>query len=319
MTGGNGFIGSAVVRLLVEAGHSVTCLLRPTSHTRRIDDLTIRRLIGDIRDPEIVRAATQDCDVTIHLASISSWSDIHSSALEEIVEGGTRNVLEAAARVPGHRLVFVSSVAAINGSDKPQIFTEKSAFSLSDPRLAYAHAKRRAEDLCLKAARTGQFVVIVNPGEVYGPHDDDMITAGNLVDFSRSNPVFVCSGGTGLAHVEDIASGIIAAATKGRSGERYILSGENITIRQLADLSLQLLRRKAKVVTLPNSLIRVLAAGAKQVGLKLPFNPDVIPYATRYWFVDASKARDELGVSFRSAYDTLHPTIAWLKGRGDVA
>jgi dihydroflavonol-4-reductase len=319
VTGGNGFIGSVVVRELVSSGHEVICLLRATSRTQRIDGLPVKRQPGDIRDAVSVKAGMRECDATIHLASLSAWNEINSPALAKVVEGGTRNVLEAAGDLPGHRVIFVSSAAAVNGSDEPRVFDESSEFTLRDPELRYAHAKHRAEALCRSAVHDGLFVVIVNPGEVYGPHDDGMVTAGNLVDFSRSNPVLVCKGGTSVVYVDDVAAGIVAALERGRSGERYILGGENLTIRQLADLCLQLLKRRSRIVTLPNGLIRRLTWAAIKVGLPLPYNADVIPYATRYWFVDGSKAQRELGVQFRGARETLLPTIAWLKQSGYVA
>lgn len=318
VTGGNGFIGSVVVRELLGSGHAVRCLLRPTSSTGRIDDLAVERWLGDIRESDIVRSGMEGCDATIHLAGLSSWNEINSPALTDVVEGGTRNVLEAACHLGGHRVVFVSSVTAVNGSDEPQVFDETAKFTLDDPDLKYAHAKRRAEDLCQGAFRKGIPVVVVNPAEVYGPSDTGMVTAGTLVDFARSTPVLVCSGGTSVVHVDDVAAGIVAALAKGRAGERYILGGDNLTIRQLADLCLQLLGRRAKVVTLPNSLIRWITGAAMRLGLPLPYNGNVIPYATRYWFVDGSKARRELGVQFRSARDTLLPTIAWLRQGGYV-
>jgi len=308
-----------VLRKLLHSGHAVTCLLRTASRTHRIDDLPVHRLLGDVRDAAKVRAGMEGCDATIHMAGLSAWSEINSPTLAEVVEGGTQNILEAAADLPNHRIIFVSSAAAVNGSDEPQIFNEDSQFTLRDPELKYAHAKHRAEALCLSASRNGLFVVIVNPGEVYGPHDDGMVTAGNLVDFSRSSPVLVCNGGTNVVYVDDVADGIVGALERGRPGERYILGGENLTIRQIADLCLQLLGRRSTVVTLPNGVIRWVTWAATRVGLPLPYNADVIPYATRYWFVDGSKAQRELGVQFRGARETLVPTIAWLREAGYVA
>ena len=319
VTGGNGFIGSAVVRRLLHAGHAVRCLLRPTSRTERIDDLPLERVRGDVRDLASVRAGMDGCDGTVHLAGLSSWSDIDSPALSDVVENGTRHVLDAASRLRAHRVVFVSSATAVNGSDTPEIFDETAAFTLDDPALKYAHAKHRAEALCLEAFRNNLPVIIVNPAEVYGPADTALITAGNLVDFLRSNPVLVCTGGTSVAYVDDVAAGIVAALERGRPGERYILGGQNLTIRQLADLCLQLVGRHARIVTLPNGVIRWLTRVATALHLPLPYNAHVVPYATRYWFVDGSKARRDLGVDFRNARDTLLPTLAWLKDTGHVA
>ena len=318
VTGGNGFIGCAVVRRLVDSGHSVRCLLRPTSKTERIDSLPIERVTGDVCDAASVSAGTDGCDGTIHLAGVSSWNDINSPALTEVVEGGTKNVLAAAARRPGHRVVFVSSATAVNGSEEPQVFNEESEFTINDPQLKYANAKLRAEALCREAYAKGLSVVIVNPAEVYGPFDSGFVTAGNLVDFAKANPVLVCKGGTSVAHVDDVAAGIVAALEKGRPGERYILGGENLTIRELADLCLQLVGRRARIVSIPKSVIRALARIATKLHLPLPFNAGVVPYATRYWFVDSSKAQRDLGVTFRDARETLRPTIAWLKEAGHL-
>jgi dihydroflavonol-4-reductase len=146
-----------------------------------------------------------------------------------------------------------------------------------------------------------------------------MITAGNLVDFARSSPVLVCRGGTSVVHVDDVAAGIVAALERGVPGRRYILGGDNLTVRQLAELTLQLLGRSAAILTLPNLLIRPVARAALAAGVPLPFNPRVIPYATRFWFVDAGRATRELGVGFRSAREALAPTLAWLQKEGYIS
>jgi dihydroflavonol-4-reductase len=318
VTGGNGFIGSSVVRKLLDGGHKVRCLLREGSCTQRIDGLPVERVRGDVRDADSLRAGMADCEATIHLAGLSSWSAIDSPFLKEVVEGGTGNVLNTAIELPAHRVIFVSSVTAVNGSDKPEVFNEASEFTLSDPELKYAHAKHNAEKQCRYALSQGVPVVVVNPAEVYGPSDTAFVTAGSLVSFARSNPVLVCSGGTSVAHVEDVATGIVAALAKGRAGERYILGGENLTIRQLADLCLRLLGRQPRIVTLPNHLVRWGTKVATKLRLPLPYDAHIIPYATRYWFIDGSKAQKDLGVKFRDARATLEPTIAWLREAGHI-
>jgi dihydroflavonol-4-reductase len=319
VTGGNGFIGSVVVRRLVTSGHRVRCLLRPTSRTERIDDLSIERAFGDVRDLASVRAAIEGCDCTIHLATPSSWEDDASSGLTEIVEQGTRHVLEAAAGQRNHRVVFVSSTAAVNGSATPRIFDERSEFTLDDPALVYAHAKHRAE-LCARELfeRRGVQVITVNPAEVYGAGDTSLVTAGNLIDFAKSTPVLVCRGGTSVVHVDDVAAGIIAALEKGKPGERYILGGENITIRQLAELCLELLGRRALILTIPNGVVRAVSRAAIRFRIPVPYNPHVVPYATRYWFVDNTKARRDLGITFRDARETIRSTLDWLRATGRV-
>lgn len=199
------------------------------------------------------------------------------------------------------------------------IFSEDTPSTLQLQHYTYSQAKSEAELLCREAAASGQSVTIVNPGEVYGPQDMALVTAGNLVDFAKSSPVLVCHGGTCIAHVEDVAAGIVAALERGRPGERYILGGENLTVRQLAELTLQILGQKKRIAFIPNPILRGIAAIASRLRLPLPFEPAVVPYATLYWFMDNSKARSELGISFRSARETLTPTLTWLRDAGLVA
>ncbi|TVR02784.1 MAG: NAD-dependent epimerase/dehydratase family protein [Deltaproteobacteria bacterium] len=317
LTGGHGFIGSRVVSQLLDEGHGVRCLVRSTSDTARIDGLTWERVVGDVRDADSLREGMHGCDAVIHLASPSSWNDINSPAMSAIVEGGTQNVLEAAGERP---VVFASSIIAVGASEGgPVIHDESSPFNLTDPSLVYAHAKNRAEELCRLAASKGQHVVIVNPAEVYGPEDTGMVTAGNLVDFAKSRPVFVSHGGTSVVHVDDVANGTIRALEKGRSGERYILGGDNLTVRQLAELTLELLGLDRSVIAVPTPILRGLASAGSLLRIPLPFNPLVIPYATRYFFMNNQKATEELGVTFRGARAVLEPTLEWLRGAGHIA
>ena len=108
----------------------------------------------------------------------------------------------------------------------------------------------------------GTPVVIVNPGEVYGPNDTSLITACNLIDFAKSKPVLVCNGGTSIVYVDDVALAIVRALERGRSGERYILGGENLTVKQLAELCIQLLGQRKRIVRVPNRVIKTITAVA---------------------------------------------------------
>lgn len=322
VTGGSGFIGSVVVKTLVAEHHTPRCLLRVTSNVDRLEGLAYERAEGDVRDADAVRKAMEGCDAVIHLASLSAWNDIDSPLMKDVVEGGTTNILEAArARPAGERprVVFVSSILAISGSDSPETFDETSPFKLDDRKLSYSRSKRAAEALCLDAFREqGIPVIIVNPGEVYGPNDTALITACNLIDFAKSKPVLVCNGGSSVVYVDDVALAVVRAMEKGRPGERYILGGDNLSVRELATLALELLGQKKSIVQVPNALLKGITKVATTLHVPLPYNPHVVPYATKFWFMSSSKAQRELGVSFRSARETLGPTLAWLKESGRI-
>jgi dihydroflavonol-4-reductase len=212
----------------------------------------------------------------------------------------------------------VSSVAAIDASDTPRVFDEVAEFTLQDPSLHYAHAKHQAEMIAREAFARGVPVVVVNPAEVYGPGDASLGTAKHLIDFASSMPVLVCHGGTSVVHVDDVAAGILAALARGRAGERYILGGDNLTVRQLAEIVVELTGSRAPIVSVPNAIARFVSRLAIALHVPLPFDPHVVPYASRYWFVDSGKARRELGVTFRGALETIQPTLEWLEQAGHL-
>jgi dihydroflavonol-4-reductase len=318
VTGGHGFIGSRVVRDLV-ARHTVRCLVRETSKTPRIDDLTWEKAIGDIRDADAVTKAMQGCDACIHLASVSSWEAMKTGAVEATIHEGTRNVLDAAKAAGAKRVVFVSSAAAVNGSRAPRIFNETTPFSLSGQGLVYAEAKYRAEqDASAVAERAGIELVIVNPAEVYGAHDDAFVTAGNLRDILRDWPAIACRGGTSIAHVDDVGNGIVKALELGKAGERYILGGENLSIEELVRTTLSIAGQKKPVIVVPNRLLKGAIHAMTRFGLPTPVIPEVLDYATLYWFMDSSKASDELGYRSRPARRALASAIEWLANAGHV-
>ena len=317
VTGGNGFIGSRVVRQLHADGHTVRCLVRETSKTHRIDGVPFERHIGDVRDVDSLVAGMQDCDGVIHLASISSWDQIRSPIMRTVVIDGTRHVLEAAKRSGGLRTVFVSTCAAINGTRQPELMNEETPFTLDPKTYIYAGAKHEAEAICAEFAADGLPVITVNPCEVYGPEDEDLITASYLLDALKDWPVMSLHGGTAVAHVEDIAAGIIAALERGRGGERYILGGENLHVRDVMERTLKAGGQQGKfILQLPNGLIKGVIKTLAALRLPTPVIPDLVDYGTLFWFVDCSKAKSELGYTYRPADETIQDVVDWLIAEG---
>tara|TARA_B100000575_G_C23013100_1_gene583537 strand:+ start:44 stop:1015 length:972 start_codon:yes stop_codon:yes gene_type:complete len=317
VTGGNGFIGSRVVRQLHAQGHEVRCLLRLTSKTDRIDMVPFERHIGDVRDVDSLVAGMDGCDGVIHLASISSWDQIRSPIMRIVVIDGTRNVLEAATKAGGLRTVFVSTCAAINGTVQPEVMDETTAFALDPKTYIYAGAKHEAEQICAEFAAGGLPVITVNPCEVYGPEDEDLITSSYLLDALKDWPVMSLHGGTAVAHVEDVANGIILALQKGRGGERYILGGENLHVRQVMEKTLEAGGQGGKfILQLPNGVIKAVVKSLAALKLPTPVIPDIVDYGTLFWYVDSRKAQDELGYTYRSADETITDVVGWLRESG---
>jgi dihydroflavonol-4-reductase len=314
VTGGAGFIGARVVRRLCTDNHEVRCLLRPSSRTHRIDDLPVEAHLGDVRDPVAVQRALVGCDAVIHLAAPGGWDHLGSPEVVGTIVQGTAAVLAAARSEAVGRVVYVSSVAAIGGSAEPQLLDEQAPFELRGPEFAYAIAKHAAELRCLEHHRSGHSVVIVNPCEVYGPDDDDFVTAGTLRDALRGPVAFSVRGGTAVAHVDDVAAGICAALDRGHSGERYILGGENLSIHALIRRTLRHGSQRYKpVLIIHGPLLRLLVGVLSRLGLPTPLPPAALPYSLRYWLVDDRKARTELLYQPRSADETLGSVVAWLQ------
>jgi len=318
VTGGNGFIGSVVVRKLRKRGLDIRCLVRRTSRLDRIADLGCELVVGDLLDMPSLRSAAKGCQAVIHLAGIAKWNLIHSPFMFDVVAGGTLNVLRAAIDAGIERMIYVSSIVTLAGTPGPVVQNEYSESPLRLERYPYAKAKHCAEEFCREYSDRIS-VTIVNPGEVYGPNDIELVTAGNLIDFARSNPVAVCKGGTSIVYVDDVATAMIAALEKGRNRERYILAGENVSIRHLAELTNELLSLEKNFITVPTSAMRAAGWFGRNFHVPLPLNPAVVPYATLYWFTDNRKAMRELDVRFRNAESTLQPTLEWCMNTGRIS
>ncbi len=307
VTGGNGFIGSRVVYTLLEKGYSVKVLLRKNSKTDRIDSLPITRCYGDVLDLPSLQAGMQGCSGVIHLACMIKGHDMVSPKMSQIVIEGSKNVFEAAKNL---KVVYVSSSNAINGTTTPVLQNEESSFSLPKDPYLYAWAKNQVEQLCKIKVKRGAQIVIVNPSTVLGPNDYDQITCGYFAYFARTNPIFSCTGGINIVHVDDVANGIVAALEKGAVGERYFLGGENLTLREAGRLAQSCLCQKKLMIPLNNNLALFLSKYCRKL---LPVHSSLIPYACRYWFFNNKKAQKELGATFRPARQTLEETLGWMK------
>ena len=272
-----------------------------------------------MRDRAALRRAMDGCEGVVHLAAVSSWEEHRSPVLGQTIDDGSRNVLEVAEELGLARAVHVSSVAAINGAPEPQIFDEDAPFTLQGRGLRYAEAKVAAEAHARTVAARGRLeVVIVNPAETYGPGDEGLVTAKNLVDTLSGWPAVACAGGTSVVHVDDVAEGIAAALERGRSGARYILGGDNLSIPELVRTTVRLAGKGTPTLVLPRALLCHGVRLLDRLGLPVPLLPEVLDYATLYWFMDSTRAREELGVTFRPADEVLRDTLRWLLEAGHL-
>lgn len=313
VTGSTGFIGARTVRRLLDHGYQVRCLVRSDRRIGRLGGLAVEQVRGDLFDAFSLARAVKGCDACIHLAGLSGWDQITGPAVHDVIHQGTLRLLAALADTSVRRLVYVSSTAAIDGTRKPVALDERSRFTLGQSGLDYAVAKHAAEQAVLRHNGGTLETVIVSPAETYGADDQDWITAGSIRDVLSGWPALAVRGGSSVVHVDDVASGIVAALARGGAGERYILGGDNLTIEQIVRLMLDIAAVRRPVVVVPFALLRSAVVACRLVRLAPPIEPVLLDYLSRYWFVVSDKARAELGYRPRPARDVLAPAVHWVR------
>jgi dihydroflavonol-4-reductase len=317
VTGASGFLGWHVARLLVERGHHVRALCRPASQIRELD---VERVTGDLRDPESLARAVQDCELVFHVAAdYRLWSKNPQDLYQSNVKG-TRNLLEAAQRARVERIVYTSTVGCI-GMPQDACGDENTPVGLQDMAGHYKRSKWLAEQVALEKARAGLPVVIVNPTAPIGDHDWKPTPTGKIIlDFLRDKlPAFVDTG-LNLVDVRDTALGHLLAAEKGRSGERYILGCENLTLEQILARLAALAEKPAPKTKVPYAVAYatgvITTTWANLTGHE-PIAPlEGVRMARKKMFVTHSKASSDLGFSPGPVGAALQRAIEWFRANG---
>jgi dihydroflavonol-4-reductase len=327
VTGATGFLGSHVARALVGEGAELRLLVRPTSDLRNIADLNAERVIGDLRDSASIEKAIGGCEVVFHVAAdYRLWVRDPQEMYRSNVEG-TRTLLAAAKRHGLRRVVYTSSVATMgfstNGHGGPMT-DENSPVSLGEMVGHYKRSKFMAEQAVLEAARSGQDVVIVNPSTPVGERDVKPTPTGRIVlDFlKRKFPAYVETG-LNLVDASECARGHIQALEKGRSGERYILGGENLTLKQILDRLAAITGLKSPRVKLP--YVFALATGVVDemvTGRLMRREPratiDAVRMGRKMMFVSSAKAERQLGWRLIPVDGALQRSVEWFRANGYV-
>ncbi|MBV8552313.1 MAG: NAD-dependent epimerase/dehydratase family protein [Acidobacteriaceae bacterium] len=317
VTGASGFLGWHVARLLLERGHHVRALCRPSSHIRELD---VERVTGDLRDPASLAHAIEGCQQVFHVAAdYRLWSKNPQDLYDSNVEG-TRHLLAAAAGAGVDRIVYTSTVGCI-GIPKDRPGEETTPVSIEDMAGHYKRSKWLAEQVALEKARAGLPVIIVNPTAPIGDHDWKPTPTGKIiVDFLRNKlPAFVDTG-LNLVDVRDTALGHLLAAEKGRPGERYILGCENLTLEQILARMAALAGKPAPRTKIPYGIAYaagvVTTAWADVTG-KEPIAPlEAVKMARKKMFASHAKAACDLGFAPGPVDAALERAIDWFRTNG---
>ena len=318
VTGASGFVGWHVARLLLERGHQVRALVRPSS---AIPDLDVERVTGDLRDPASLARAASGCGLVFHVAAdYRLWSKNPHELYQSNVDG-TRNTLSAAKAAGVERLVYTSTVGCI-GIPPGGIGDENQPISLHDMAGAYKRSKFLAERVALDFARDGFPVVIVNPTAPMGDHDFKPTPTGQIVrDFlSGAMPAYIDTG-LNVVNVRDVALGHLLACEKGKVGERYILGSENLTLSQILEELARITGRKAPTIKLPYSVAWtagiITTAWAQLTGVPPRVPLEAVRMAKKKMWVSHEKAARELGYSPCPAASALSDAATWFKRGAD--
>jgi len=319
VTGATGFVGSHVASALATGGADLRLLLRASSSTSNLEGLPGERVIGDLMDPESFRKAVVGCDFVFHVAAdYRLWTREPEQMYRANVEG-TRSIIRAAEDARVKRVVYTSSVATMGFSGNGQSANEDSPVSLADMIGHYKRSKYQAEQVALEAARKGANIVVVNPTTPVGERDIKPTPTGRIiVDFlKRKFPAYVDTG-LNLVDVKEVAQGHLAAMEKGRSVERYILGGENLTLKQILDNLARITGLPSPKVKLP--YIFALATGVVDTavtGLLLGREPratiDAVRMGRKKMFVRSAKAERELGWRIVPVDNALRRAVGWFQ------
>jgi dihydroflavonol-4-reductase len=354
VTGATGFLGSHVARVLAEQGAELRLLVRPTSDLRNLDGLNAERVAGDLRDSASIEKALSGCDVVFHVAAdYRLWVRDPAEMYRSNVEG-TRSLLEAARRQGVRRVVYTSSVATMGFISKhaaaelrsaglpgaavptrsgtgegarPHTSTvadEESPVTLAEMIGHYKRSKFMAEQVAIDAAKSGVDVVVVNPTTPIGERDIKPTPTGRIVvDFlKRKFPAYVETG-LNLVDATECARGHVQVLEKGRSGERYILGGENLTLKQILD-------RLAAITNLPSPTVKLpyvfaFAAGVvdemvtgRLLGREPRATIDAVRMGRKMMFVSSAKAERELGWRTVPVDGALRRSVEWFRANGYV-
>ena len=315
VTGGNGFLGSAVTRLLAERGDELRLTTRKRSRLDHLADLDVERVACDVRDRRAVRRALEGVDRVFHLAGSVSLRPDDEDLLFEVNVGGTRNVMEEALRAGVERVVHTSSVAAIGPAPWGETADERQVFTAGHLGIAYVNSKHEGEAEALRLAARGLPVVVANPAYVFGAGDHYGRSTAIVRRFMlRRIPMYV-GGGLNVVDVGDVARGHLLADERGEVGERYILGNRNYTLDRLfADLA-RLSGVEPPPLKLSPAVALRLAQAAEAAGLRTGFTVTDAKLAGQWWCYRNGKAKRELGWTTSPHEDALDATVAWYRER----
>jgi dihydroflavonol-4-reductase len=323
VTGATGFIGSTVVRELLEAGADVRVTVRKNSDTRNIDGLDVERVYADTRDTDAMRAAMKGCDTLYHVAAYFAHWSLNKDLFYEINVQGTKTVLEAALAQGLQKVVYTSTSNTIGSHGAGNYVNEEARFNAWKTGDHYAISKYLAEIEAKKICDQGLPMVIVNPTLVIGVRDIKPTPSGKLiVDIVNGDMPGYIDGAINIIDVRDVARGHLLAARNGRIGQRYILGNENVTVGDFFKLVAETAGVKPPRLKLPYG-VALLLGYVFHVQARITKQPPVVSLSqvrigNMGEHFDNSRAVRELGLPLTPLKETVKNTIDWFTENGYI-
>ena len=322
VTGATGFVGSHVAQQLSRDGADLRILIRPTSKLENLAGLPAETVVGDLLQVEALRTAIRGCEAVMHVAAdYRLWVTDPETMLATNVTG-TRELLRLAREENCRRVVYTSSVATIGFFSDGRISDEVTPVSLADMVGHYKRSKFLAEQEAVAAARQGQQVIILNPTTPIGSGDIKPTPTGRIVvDFlKRKFPAYMDTG-LNLVDVNEVARTHVHALEAGRPGERYILGGENLTLKQILDKMSAITGLPSPTMRVPHSVAMIFALcdqtiTGKMRGQEPRATVEAVRMGRKMMFVSSAKAERELGFRVVPVYPALRSAIDWFRAHG---
>lgn len=321
ITGANGFLGAHLTHKLLASGLECFALVRPQSDVTELADCqNLKYAYGDITDKSSLEKALNQVqpEVIFHLAGYVGYKKSERTLMEKVNVLGTKNVIEVMSQLQIPKIIHVSSVVAVGAGFTPsEILDENSKFNISHLNLGYFETKRRAEELVKQFTDEGKIQsVILNPSTIYGPADAKKGSRKTQVKVAQGKFKFYTSGGVSIVSVEDVIEGIYQGFLKGRNGERYILSGENITIKSLFERIAGFANVPAPKYQLPDWVLHsagFIGDSLSSMGFKDTVSSENAWSAILYHWFSNEKAKKELGIQFKDANYSLKQSVDWMR------
>ncbi len=320
VTGATGFLGRHLTSRLLREGYDVTVLARESSDLSFFKELPVKVFFGNITDRLALLQACENKDVVYHLAGLIAYKRSDRAAMEKINVGGTSNVLDACITNKVKKVLHLSSVVTIGASFSPKAIDEDFEFNLGSFDLGYFETKRKAEQLALSAYQNdGLNVYMINPSTIYGAGDATKGSRKTQLKVAQGRFKFYPPGGVNVVHVKDVIDAIQLCLEKGQPGRRYIIAGDNLTIKELFEIIAEASSVPPPRIAIPQWALKTLGFTGdivKKFGVETSLSSETALTSSLYHWFENTRAKNELGFEASPAHVAIKESISWMKENG---